>query len=214
MLDTAQPDSMHSTDHQSVIDRVTEMYGRYQQWAEENPVKATAVETVALYGLRKAVTAGARKLGVRTENAFIDEHVERASRHPVKGLVQAAVIAPIQEEVAFRGILDTPARRADRAGNTGRARTYRLATAGLFALGHSGAVRPSESWPRPPFVSVNSKGATLPVEQFMGGINYQRLAKNRGFLHAVLGHAINNTLKSAEKIPVVVQKRKAAPPKQ
>ena len=200
------PEAIEIANRPSVIDRVTAMYDRYQQWAEENPVKATAAETIALYGLRKVVTAGARKLGVPTENAFIDEHVERASRHPIKGLAQATIIAPIQEEIAFRGILDVPARRAERAGNAGRARAYRAATTGLFALGHSGVVRPSESWPKAPFVSVKTEGATVPVEQLIGGANYQRLAKKRGFLHAVLGHAINNTLKSAELAPAVIKK--------
>lgn len=192
----------------TLLDRARQAYGNYQAWAEQNPVKATVIETVALYGVRKAVTLGFAKAGVRTENAFLDEHIERAAQNPVTAAVQATVIAPIKEEIAFRGALDAPARRAEQQGQAGRARLLRLSSAMLFAAGHSGAIRPSENWPRPPFVSVKTEGATVPVEQFMGAGHYQRLAKERGFLHAVLGHAINNTLKTAEKIPVVYRKRR------
>lgn len=193
-------------DSQTILDRARQAYDAYQVWAEQNPVKATVVETVALYGARKAITHGFARAGVRTENAFLDEHVERAAKHPAKAAVQATVLAPIKEEIAFRGILDAPARHAERQGKTVHARLLRLGSAALFAAGHSGAIRPSENWPHPPFVSIRAEGVTVPVEQFIGANNYQRLARDRGFLHAVLGHAVNNTLKTAEKIPVVYRK--------
>ncbi len=202
---TGFPDALEP----SLAQRIETISSRYSSWADQHPVKATIAETVALYGLRRVIETGVQRTGIRVGNAFSEQHIDEATVHPVRGFLMATVAAPVVEELIFRGMIDAPSRQASEAGQHGRARVQRLASALLFAAGHAGAIRPHENWPKAPYVHVTTEGTTAPVGQLMGGLNYQRLNNSRGFWYGVLGHAANNTLASVAMIPEVIRNRKA-----
>jgi hypothetical protein len=54
----------------------------------------------------------------------------------------------------------------------------------------------------------DTENVSVPVVPLIGGINYERLSHKRGFGHAVLAHAINNTLESLQAVPEIRRRRK------
>lgn len=187
----------------TVRERAGKLIDGYQNWAERYPFAATAVETTALYMARQLVNRIGQRTGIDTGNALKDRNLDMAARHPILGALHGSVLAPLSEELVFRGALDIPVRRADKAERTGVARAMRLVTSLGFAVGHAGYVRPSKEWPKPPFVELSTKDTSVPVQQFVGSLNYSRLNQTRGFKHAVVAHAINNTLAGVVAIPEI-----------
>lgn len=75
-------------------------------------------------------------------------------------------------------------------------------------MGHAGFVRPAQPWTKPPFVEVQTEKLSVPLPQFVGSANYQRLDNTRGFKHAIWGHMVNNALYSVVAIPKVRKMRR------
>ena len=193
-----------------VFEKIDAATTRYANWAEDHPVKATVVETVVLYGVRKAVEHGGRRLGWRLDNAVMESHLDAAAEHPVRGFIKGVMQAPVVEEIVSRGMLDEPARAFERRGDKRSARLVRLGSAALFAAAHSNAIGPHDHWPKPPFVRVKADETTsVPIGHFAAALQYQRLHEQRGFQHNVLAHVTNNLIEAATKLPEVVRRRKA-----
>lgn len=176
----------------------------YHAWAEKYPFAATAVETAVVFAAKKAAAFAGDKIGVNVRNAFGEDNLEAARRHPIKAAAQAVVLAPIAEELQYRG----PSWLRRHTGNRQSSRVLDCVMALGFAAGHAGIIKPAEEWTKPPFVKVNTENLSVPAVPLMGGIHYELLSRRRGFGHAVLGHAINNALEGFQAIPEVRRRRR------
>jgi membrane protease YdiL (CAAX protease family) len=176
----------------------------YNTWAEKYPFAATAVETAVVLAAKKAVEFAGDKMGFNARNALKEDHIEAAATHPVKAAVHAVVLAPVAEELQFRG----PSWLRRHVGDRQPSRILDCVTALGFAAGHAGVVKPAKNWTKSPFVEVSAENLSVPVVPLIGGINYERLSRRRGFGHAVFAHALNNALESIQVVPEVRCRRR------
>ncbi len=186
--------------------RIGETIGGYRNWAERYPFAATAVETTALFAARHVARKLAGKAGLHVGNASADRHLDMAAEHPVISLVHGSILGPLAEELVFRKVLDAPAKRAETNGQTNVARGVRIITTLGFAAGHAGLVRPPKRWQNSS-LDITSGHNTVPIDPLVGGMNYERLNRTRGFGHAVLAHSLNNALVAASATPEVLRRR-------
>jgi membrane protease YdiL (CAAX protease family) len=154
---------------------------KYEDFAEEHPVAATLGETAVLYAARYGVKKVGEKLGVPLGHGrngpgkrqdFIDNH-------PILAAAASTVGAPIAEELVFRSL---PAYMLEKHGkdkDTLVSKSTKLGVAAAFAAMHYGRYG-------------------IPVQQFMGGLHYNRLHEKRGLNHSILAHVTNNTLAAVE----------------
>ena len=82
-----------------------------------------------------------------------------------------------------------PSDAVDQKGKLGQQKAIGTVMAGVFAAGHAG------------------KDA-VPVPQFVGGLNYWRLMRGRGYNHAVTAHVTQNALTFAKSALSRVAKRR------
>ena len=161
---------------------------KYDQFSDKHPYAATMGETALLFGLRYALQKAGDKVGVplghgRKDNASINRFAEE---HPVLAASSSTLGTPITEELIFR---ELPSRVLEKKGYDDGSlvsRRAKLAIAGIFAATHAGP-------------------DAIPVPQFIGGLNYNRIHKKRGVKASMLAHATNNALYVAKH--VIEQKR-------
>ncbi len=188
----------------SLRERAGQLIAGYGSWAEKYPFAATAVETAVVFAAKKVATFVGDKVGLNVRNALAEDHLETAREHPVKAAAQLVLLAPVAEELQYRG----PSWLRRHVGDRQPSRVLDCVMALGFAAGHAGVIKPAEKWTKPPFVQINTENLSVPIVPLMGGINYERQSRKRGFGHAILAHALNNTLEGMQAIPEVRRRRR------
>ena len=149
---------------------------RIVEFQEQHPLAATMIETAAVWAgravLKHAVEYAA---GVRLGHGWHNTRVGRFFQQPVVAASSALVAAPLAEEFLLR---KTPSDILDAHGQQGMQRGKGVLIALAFASGHAGK-------------------EALPVPQFIGGLNYWRVMRARGYRSAVTAHATHNALSLA-----------------
>lgn len=148
-----------------------------EEWRESHPIVSTIAEAAIVWGARQCLISLSNrylpvKLGHGFQNTSLTENIKQSKLVSGIALIGGLLVSPIVEEYAMRKI---PSDYLDKKGKHGPQQEYGVALAGLFAAGHTG--------PR-----------AVPIPQFIGGLNYWRLIRSRGYGHAVLAHTVQNTL--------------------
>jgi hypothetical protein len=195
LSDTASAEQMQNAVPTNLRERASQTIQGYQAWAERYPFVATAAETAVVFAAKKAIEYTGDRAGVNVRNALISDHIESAKKNPIRAIARIAVAAPLAEEVQFRG----PAWLHNRlTGKSSRVLDSVMLLG--FTAAHAGVVRLAEDKWRPPFIKISTESTSVPVVPLLGGINYARLSKTRGFSHALLAHVLNNGMEIAQAV--------------
>lgn len=101
----------------------------------------------------------------------------------VDTVISSTIETPIKEETLFRAF---PVILLTILGETtGMAWKRGISLSALFAIWHDGSFKNGH-------FQNNLRLESLPKYQFLGGIFLWKLARERGYLHAILGHAVIN----------------------
>jgi hypothetical protein len=147
---------------------------------ERHPYVSTVIETAAVWTGRQAVrSVVARITGTNLGNGWQGSRLgDVFDKKAVAKVLTSVVVSPVVEELILR---KTPSDYLDRKGQEGLRGRQGVAAAALFAAGHAGPVGSN----------------ALPLPQFIGGLNYWRLQRMKGYKHAVLSHATQNAMTMA-----------------
>lgn len=179
----------------SLHERATQMVDGYKAWAERYPFAATTAETVALFAVRKAVAYAGETVGLNLGNG----HGYDTSKHPILDATHKLVVAPVMEEVLWRSSIPTFVKKKLNIEDESRASRLVDQVAALgFAAVHVGN----------PVTEKGRSSLAIPITPLIGGEYYTYLAKNRGIKHAILAHAINNTLATVAHTDTDTKNRK------
>ncbi len=185
MAPEASPASEQSeTTENDIKDDQAEVMDEDRGTARDSSYMDTAIKTGINYAINTGISRVSRFFGVKTgraksagtelEKALVRERLADSSRLGVYAeLGDVAVGSPVVEEVIFRAL---PSLIIKDAGNAWTAGTI---SSGLFAAAHA--------------YDRKTGNTSLPVQQFNLGMLTWWLQRNRGFKHAVLSHALNNT---------------------
>ena len=168
------PDTVNDDAEQSLQKNDSQ---RFLDWMDgfrsNHPYVSTAVEATLVWAGRAVAIAAINQASpVIVGHGWKDSRAGKFFQKPLVNIVGGLVLSPIAEEAALRL---TPSRWLNERGRGGLEAGTGVVVAALFAAGHAG------------------KNA-VPLPQFVGGLNYWRLMRARGFTHSVLAHAIQNGL--------------------
>ncbi len=150
---------------------------RVVNFQAEHPHAATVLESAAVWAGRQATAAVVqRATGVRLGHGWHNSRLGKRFNKPAVAVATGLVLAPVLEELVVRKI---PSDVLDKQGSNGSQKAVGTAVAAVFAVGHAGK-------------------EAIPVPQFIGGLNYWRLMRHRGYKHAVVAHATQNALSLAK----------------
>ncbi len=178
----------------AVTGNIPKMVRALKDVSEEKSPDRQYAETIsqtALLALGNVVSIAVfKKLGYKVGNAGTDQEYKRIQNDlrekPIETFMTAAVIFPTFEELLFRGIPQAILARSDEAREQrGEKRSLRwdvgIPLSAVFAGIHN-------------FTEKGFSTDTIPLPQFLGGVFLWYLTRERGFDHAVLAHAENNTI--------------------
>ncbi len=166
----------------------------YQLWAENNPLRATTLETIAAYVVRKA----GNQHGLHLGNGHTRDLIDKAAGHPLLAIIGTTAVSPIGEEWVNRRLIPSILKR--RLGAEEQSSATQLAeqmAVVLFAARHAGN----------PFTQKGRGNMAIPITPFLMGEHFQYIAKKRGLGYSIVSHAINNTLGAVEGAPQVIRVR-------
>lgn len=144
----------------------------------------TALQSLATTGLAVGLTIPLKKMGLPLGNSGFEELLrnkpEKLAEMSLGRLSSLAIIeAPLLEEALFRAI---PSALVNTFGNSSSTTNANLpaalVTSVLFAEFHN----------------LGADKRKIPLAQFLGGMTMWRIHRSKGYMHAVAGHALNNTL--------------------
>jgi len=141
-------------------------------------------------------------------NAMIDHHEKGAIQGSVhKAIFKAVVLAPIVEEIIFRGASNIAVNNAEQKNHTGTAVAIEEGSDALFGLAHAGFIKPNEN--RRPKVDLTPSVDThaLPLVPYIGGKQFRRIGKQRGFGYGVYAHSLNNLFEVARRAPGILHQK-------
>ena len=154
-----------------------------KQEDKEDSYTETAVEQSLVMGARYIADAIFEKLKIEHGNQSLsdEEIIEYLRDKPISGLLEVGVLGPIIEEALLRAL---PSGFIDK--NDKRTRwEIGIPTSLLFALFHN---LKRENSGELQFVK------SVPIGQFMEGLFYWYLMREKGFSHATMAHSINNAI--------------------
>ena len=154
-----------------------------EQENKENSFTETAVEQSLMMGAKYIANAIFEKLKIEHGNQSLSDEkmIEYLKDKPINGLLKAGVLGPIIEEALFRAL---PAGFIDK--NDKRSRwEIGIPTSLLFALAHN--FKEEES-------GELQFAKSIPISQFMGGLFYWYLMREKGYSHATMAHSMNNAI--------------------
>ncbi|MEK7074446.1 MAG: CPBP family glutamic-type intramembrane protease [Patescibacteria group bacterium] len=155
-----------------------------EQKSAEDSYTQTAIEQSLMMGAKYIANAIFEKLKIENGNKSLsdEEIIECLRDKPISSLFVTGVLAPVIEEAFLRAL---PSAFIDENDKKHRW-DIGIPTSLLFALTHnfkkeeSGELR---------FLKV------VPINQFMGGLFYWYLMREKGYSHATMAHSINNAIK-------------------
>lgn len=138
----------------------------------------TFIESVLMIIAKKIAMHVCNQFGIITDVKSPREHnklLQKIREAPVETYIASGVFIPLVEELQFRLAPSLIVRDSSSGTIVG------VSSAALFAYNH---------------VDEKYFGITqvLPISQFMGGLFYWYLIRERGFDHSVLAHATNNVV--------------------
>jgi hypothetical protein len=147
---------------------------KYENFSDNHPAIATLGETAILFALRHGLEKYGKKVGVplghgRNGSGLRQDLIEK---YPRLATMAAIAVAPTVEEIMYREILPSI---LEKYGYDPDSKRTKLGRAAIFAASHAGP-------------------HAIPVPQFIGGLNYDRIHQNRGLKYSILAHVTNNTL--------------------
>jgi membrane protease YdiL (CAAX protease family) len=107
-----------------------------------------------------------------------EELIQFLQEKPLEGLIELGFIGPAMEETIFRLLPSVL------IGKQGQRCDVGIPTSALFALIHN--IEGDQ-------LNTLKLAKSIPIAQFLGGLFYWYLMREKGFSHAVLGHTINNS---------------------
>jgi len=149
----------------------------------KNPYTQTLLEQGLVMVAKSIAESTFEKLGIEHGNkSLTDERlVEMLRDKPIEGLLEGGILGPVLEEAIFRALPSSLINNMSRRSRWG----IGISSTVLFALAHN----------REPDESGNIQFAkSIPISQFMGGLFYWYLMRERGYTQAVLAHSANNTV--------------------
>lgn len=150
---------------------------------KEGSYTETAIEQSLMIGAKYIAHAIFKKLKIEHgDKSMTDEEIIKSLRdYPIATLFASGVFVPVIEEALFRGL---PSAFID-TNDTRRRWEIGIPTSLLFALVHN--VSKEESG-KLQFIK------SVPINQFMGGLFYWYLMREKGYSHAVFAHSMNNAI--------------------
>jgi len=154
-----------------------------EQENKEGSYMETVVEQSLMMGAKHIASAIFEKLKIEHGNPLLSDEkiIEYLRDKPISGLLEAGVLGPIIEEALFRAL---PSGFIDK--NDKRSRwEIGIPTSLLFALVHN--LKKEES-------GELQFAKSVPISQFMGGLFYWYLMREKGYSHATMAHSMNNAI--------------------
>ncbi len=144
----------------------------------------TAIEEILMVIAETVTVAILNRLGVKNGNQSIDidELMEKLEDKPLDTLLNDGIISPTVEEVIFRLL---PSTIVDYTEGEGVNWDVGVPVSLIFALGHNleedelGELKFAES---------------IPLSQFMAGLFFWYLMRERGISHSILAHSLGNSI--------------------
>lgn len=154
-----------------------------EQEDKENSFSETAIEQSLMMGAKYIANAIFEKLKIEHGNQSLSDEkiIEYLRDKPISGLLEAGVLGPIIEEALFRAL---PASFIDKNDKRNRWEIG-IPTSLLFALAHN--FKKEES-------GELQFAKSVPTSQFMGGLFYWYLMREKGYSHATMAHSMNNAI--------------------
>lgn len=150
---------------------------------KENSFAETAIEQSLMMGAKYIANAIFEKLKIEHGNKSLrdEEIIEYLKDKPISGLLMVGALGPVIEEALFRAL---PTGFIDK--NDKRSRwEIGIPTSLLFALTHN--LKKEES-------GELQFTKSIPISQFMGGLFYWYLMREKGYIHATMAHSMNNAI--------------------
>lgn len=155
-----------------------------QGFVREGSYIETAIEQTLMMIAKKSAHIALGHIGIENGNKNItpDELVKYLRDKPISTIFEMGIAIPVLEEYAIRflpsEIIAGPSK--------GHRWDVGIPMSALFALSHNLILKKEEEhW-------KFRIGKTIPLTQFMGGMFYWYLMRERGFEHAALAHSMNN----------------------
>lgn len=152
----------------------------------------TLMEQSLVIVAKKIVSTIFTKLDIEHGNKAIntEELMKKINDKPIETYLKSAVFFPIVEELIFRKLPSSFASRGlekenDKAWGVG------ITTSAIFSAMHN-------ITDRDPPGNLKFVTNSIPIEQFMGGLFYWYLIRERGLPHSILAHSMNNTVAFAQ----------------
>lgn len=143
----------------------------------------TAIEQSLMMGAKYIANAVFEKLKIENGNKSMsdEEIIEYLEDESISTLFTSGVLAPIIEEALFRALPSGFINQNDK----GHRWEIGIPTSFLFALMHNFKKEESDEW---------SFTKAVPISQFMGGLFYWYLMREKGYSHATMAHSMNNAI--------------------
>jgi len=124
-----------------------------------------------------------KKLKIEHGNKTLSEKelIDYLKAKPIELIIEGGVLLPVVEEAIFRAL---PSSLIDNKNKSHRW-DIGIPTSLIFALAHNIGVDE--------FEELEFK-KSVPIAQFMGGLFYWYLMREKGYSHAVLAHSMNNII--------------------
>ncbi len=150
----------------------------------------TFIEQTLMMAAKEVVSLVFTKLGIEHGNKAHppEELLQKLKEKPIEEFLDIAVLGPLAEELVFRA---TPSGITSAVFNdkNNKAWGVGITTSAIFAAVHN-------------LKDVDGKTTfvtnSIPITQFMGGIFYWYLIRERGFSHSIMAHSMNNTVGVAQ----------------
>lgn len=125
------------------------------------------------------------ELKINTGNASLsDEEIKRwVEKTPILPLFTSTMLGPLVEEFAWRALPSSMIDKNDNRINW----NVGIPISAIFALSHN--LKLKKELP-----GIEILGDSIPVTQFMGGLFYWYLMREKGYSHAVMAHSMSNTI--------------------
>lgn len=156
---------------------------KYETFAEHHPIIASVGETAVIYGLKYAAEKAGDRVGVNVGHGRKNRpgRAKFIEDHPFIAAGAATVWAPISEELLFRELPDRVLKKRGHESDSQAMKKSRLVSIGAFTLAHAGP-------------------DAIPINQLIGGLNYDRIHHKRGLKASIIAHITNNSLVAARYI--------------
>lgn len=151
----------------------------YDQFSDKHPYVASIAETALLYGVKTALIKGGDRIGIPLGHGRRNDPKREAfiNQHPLAAAGLSSVVAPISEELVYRELPDRILKSKGYEADSTMSRRVKLGVVAVFGAS-------------PQHLGKDA----IPIPQMLGGLNYNRIHRERGLKASTVAHITNNAL--------------------